>query len=222
MSKPTGDAEIALTRLVATMTDGLIQAKNRVVAAKAEAARLARQIELLAQNAEDWNRRAMAAVRTGDDIVAKEALVQKREHQRKADEFRVLFQQRKREVERLTAILAELNFRVEEAKERKSALLRKAERARAGSAVSAALRDASGLDPLDVLGRLERTVDELEAAAGSSPELDDAALSAKAADAAGAAAQLVSMKPLAKTLAAPREPARPARSARSGERRTKR
>ena len=75
------DPEKMLNQIVIDMSAQLIEAKKQVASSIADEKRLAKQAEQEAANAAEWERRAMMAVRAGDDALAKEALARKKEHE---------------------------------------------------------------------------------------------------------------------------------------------
>jgi phage shock protein A len=165
-----------LTRVVMRMADDLVEAKNEVSLAKNEERRLGRLAGACARAADEWASRAIAAVRAGDDDVAKEALLRKREHQREADDSRAAHQKQRGEVQRLTGVLSDLNRRVEEAKGKTNAVLSRARRAHAEDSIASNVVQWGGDAPLEVLRRVETVLAAIEDQAGLLPELTDQAL----------------------------------------------
>src|SRR5438105_4601018 len=145
------DAESALFGLIAAMADELVDAKNLVALTKKEEGRLAKQSEVAARLAEQWRQRATSALRAGDDVVAKDALTQRRQHERTAEAFRTAQQEHRREIERATAALSDRSLRVEEAKHKVNSLLLRAKRCRAESWLAAEARGAEREPPLELL-----------------------------------------------------------------------
>jgi len=76
------DPEKMLNQVVLDMNNQLVEAKKQVAASIADEKRLAKQSEQEAANAAEWERRAMMALRAGNEELAKEALARKREHDR--------------------------------------------------------------------------------------------------------------------------------------------
>jgi|SRR5689334_6168010 len=75
---------------------------GRLAAARKEQTRLAREAEETTAAAEQWGQRAMSAVRAGDDVVAREALVRRSECEKKAGELSSAHDEKRAEIERLT------------------------------------------------------------------------------------------------------------------------
>src|ERR1700690_179660 len=74
------DPEKMLNQVVLDMNNQLVEPKKQVAASIADEKRLAKQSEQEAANAAEWERRAMMAIKSGDDNLAKEALQRKKEH----------------------------------------------------------------------------------------------------------------------------------------------
>jgi phage shock protein A len=208
-----------------------------VAAAKTEELRLAKQVEVAARAAEQWGQRAMSAVRAGDDVIAKDGLVRRRDSERSAGELRAALDLQKREVLRLTGALSEQNLRLEEAKQRKNSVFLRAKRVGAEALLEAvASREADG-SALDLLDRLEAALAPVEREGALARELSDEAIASAATERADArrvesdlsllkqlvkAPALTPAKPLAKTKGGAGEAEGPRASAgASRERRTK-
>ena len=73
------DPEKMLNQIVLDMSNQLLEAKRQVAQSIADEKRLAKQVEAETANASEWERRAMLAIRAGDDALAKEALARKKE-----------------------------------------------------------------------------------------------------------------------------------------------
>jgi phage shock protein A len=82
------DPEKMLNQVVIDMANQLIEAKKQVAVSIADEKRLAKQAEAEAANAAEWERRAMLAVRAGDDALATEALARKKEHDQLASAYK--------------------------------------------------------------------------------------------------------------------------------------
>ena len=89
------DPEKMLNQIVLEMSNQLLEAKRQVAQSIADEKRLQKQVEQETQNAAEWEKRAMLAVRAGDDALAKEALSRKKEHQTLAEQFQDQWQKQK-------------------------------------------------------------------------------------------------------------------------------
>ena len=72
------DPQKMLNQIVVEMQNQLVEAKKQVAVSIADEKRLAKQAEQEAANVAEWERRAMLAIKAGDDGLAKEALARKK------------------------------------------------------------------------------------------------------------------------------------------------
>jgi phage shock protein A len=158
--------EPVLTGLIGDMTAHLITAKNQVTDSQKAERRLAKQAEVAARAADAWEQRAMAAVRAGDDVVARDALLRKRQHQQDNERGRAAEQDQHRQTAALTRALVALNLRIEETKHKRNAVVARAERADALPVLEQeAARPVANVDADDadeMLKRLEAKMTDIE------------------------------------------------------------
>src|SRR3954467_8632542 len=102
------DPEKMLNQIVEEMSNQLAEAKRQVAESIADEKRLAKQAEQERANATEGERRAMLAIRSGDDALAKEALARKKEHETLAEQFQDQWQKQKAAVEQLKLALRAL------------------------------------------------------------------------------------------------------------------
>lgn len=165
------EPEKMLNQIVIDMNAQLIEAKKQVAASIADEKRLARQVEQEFGTATEWERRAMMAVRAGDDNLAKEALARKKEHSDLAEQYKLQWQKQKQAVEQLKLALRALNGKIEEAKRKKNLLIARKKRAEAQKAIQetmSGLRNASAFEAFD---RMASRIDQMEAEAEAGAEL---------------------------------------------------
>ncbi len=195
------DPEKMLNQIVIDMNAQLIEAKKQVAASIADEKKLAKQTEQAAATAAEWERRAMMAVRAGDDALAKEALARKREGDETVGAFRAQWEKQKASVDQLKHALRALNNKIEEAKRKKNLLIARKKRAEAQKAIQetmSGLRNASAFEAFD---RMSEKIDRIEAEAEAGAELAEEytgdVLASKFADleqTAGADEDLVALK----------------------------
>lgn len=163
------DPEKMLNQIVIDMNTQLIEAKKQVAASIADEKRLAKQAEGELASAREWERRAMMAVRAGDDNLAKEALARKKEHDQLTEQYRAQWQKQKQAVDQLKLALRALNSKIEEAKRKKTLLVARKKRAEAQKAIQetmSGLRNASAFEAFDrMAGKIEQMEAEAEAGA---------------------------------------------------------
>ncbi len=167
------DPEKMLNQIVLDMNTQLVEAKKQVASSIADEKRLAKQYEQEAANAAEWERRAMMALRAGNEELAKEALARKKEHDQLAQTFKDQWQKQKQSVESLKRALRMLNDKIEEAKRKKNVLLARKKRAEAQKAIQETmhgLKDASAFETFD---RMATKIDQLEAEAEAQADLQE-------------------------------------------------
>src|SRR5450432_3859588 len=103
------DPEKMLNQIVLDMNNQLVEAKKMVASSIADEKRLAKQYEQESANAAEWERRAMMALRAGNEELAKEALARKKEHDLLSETFKGQWQKQKDAVEKLKTALRMLN-----------------------------------------------------------------------------------------------------------------
>jgi phage shock protein A len=163
------DPEKVLNQLVEDMAKQLDEAKKQVAVAITDEKRLAKQVETETAQVAEWERKAMLAVRAGDDALAKEALARKKEHASTAEQFRDQWQKQKTGVDQLKLALRALNNKIEEAKRKKGLLIARKKRAEAQKAIQetlGGLQSASAFESFDAMAeKIERMEAEAEAGA---------------------------------------------------------
>jgi phage shock protein A len=165
------DPEKMLNQVVLDMNNQLVEAKKQVAASIADEKRLAKQAEQELSNAAEWERRAMMALRAGNEELAKEALNRKKEHDTLAQTFKDQWAKQKAAVEKLKQALRMLNDKIEEAKRKKNVLVARKKRAEAQKAIQetmSGLKDQSAFETFD---RMAQKIDQLEAEAEAGEEL---------------------------------------------------
>src|SRR5262245_36424985 len=113
------DPEKMLNQVIVDMNTQLVEAKKQVAVAIADEKSLANE----RATATDWERKAMLAVRAGNDALAKEALLRKKEHDQTAAQYEDQWQKQAAAVNQLKAALRALNDKIEEAKRKKNVLV---------------------------------------------------------------------------------------------------
>ncbi len=165
------DPEKMLNQVVLEMSNQLVEAKKQVAASIADEKRLQKQLEQETANAQEWERKAMLALRAGNEPLAKEALARKREHDELAATYKDQWTKQSASVEQLKKALRLLNDKIEEAKRKKNVLIARKKRAEAQKAIQdtmSGLRDQSAFETFD---RMAAKVDQIEAEAEAGAEL---------------------------------------------------
>ncbi len=165
------DPEKMLNQVVLDMANQLIEAKKQVAVSIADEKRLAKQAEQEAANAAEWERRAMLAIKAGDDVLAKEALGRKKEHDQLATTLKDQWQKQKQAVDQLKTALKLLNAKIEEAKRKKNVLIARKKRAEAQKAIQETMSGLQNASAFETFDRMSQKIDQIEAEAEATTEL---------------------------------------------------
>jgi phage shock protein A len=169
------DPEKMLNQVVIDMSNQLLEAKKQVAASIADEKRLAKQAEQEGVSAVEWERRAMLAVRAGDDNLAKEALARKKEHDSLRASYQEQWQKQKTAVEQLKLALRALNQKIEEAKRKKNLLIARKKRAEAQKKIQETMSGLKSASAFDTFDRMAKKIDQIEAEAEAHAELNEEA-----------------------------------------------
>jgi phage shock protein A len=167
------DPEKMLNQIVLDMNNQLVEAKKQVAASIADEKRLAKQAEQEAANATEWERRAMMALRAGNEELAKEALARKREHDALAATFKDQHTKQKNAVDQLKKALRMLNDKIEEAKRKKNVLIARKKRAEAQKAIQETMHGLKDQSAFETFDRMSTKIDQIEAEAEAGAELQE-------------------------------------------------
>ncbi len=165
------DPEKMLNQLVLDMNNQLVEAKKQVASAIADEKRLAKQGEQETANATEWERRAMMALRAGNEELAKEALARKKEHDTLAATFQDQWQKQKTSVDQLKRSLRALNDKIEEAKRKKNILIARKKRAEAQKSIQETMHGLKDQSAFETFDRMAGKIDQLEAEAEAGAEI---------------------------------------------------
>jgi phage shock protein A len=165
------DPEKMLNQVVIDMANQLIEAKKQVAVSIADEKRLAKQAEQEAANAAEWERRAMLAIKAGDDALAKEALARKKEHDQLASTYKEQWQKQKQAVDQLKTALRMLNNKIEEAKRKKNVLVARKKRAEAQKAIQETMSGMNNASAFETFDRMAQKIDQIEAEAEAAGEI---------------------------------------------------
>src|SRR4051794_19384207 len=115
--------EKMLIQVIEDMRGQLAKARQEVAVAIADAAKLKKQADDEQKQAQDWEQRAMLAVRQGRDDLARQALIRHQEHVQRAQELFSTWQRHQEDTERLRDALRQLNEKIQEAQRKKNLLI---------------------------------------------------------------------------------------------------
>lgn len=165
------DPEKMLTQMLLDMQQQMVEAKKQVAVAIADEKRLQKQFEQEKQLSVEWEKKAMLAVKAGNDDLAKQALMRKTEHEKLALGYEQQWQAQKAAVDQLKTALQGLNSKIEEAKRKKNLLVARAKRAEAQKTIAETMDGISSTSAFDTMSRMEEKINKAEAEAQATYEL---------------------------------------------------
>ena len=196
--------EKMLNQILIDMRSQLGKAKQQVAGAIADEKRLKDQADGEQRTADEWEQRAMLAVREGRDDLAKQALVRNAEHAAHAAALLATWQQHQAETEKLKNSLRDLNDKIEEAKRKKNLLIARQKRAEAQKRIAETMSSMSEKSAFEAFSRMEARIEDNERRVIANTEIDeefsgdrlakDFKVLEKGAGAASADAQLLALK----------------------------
>ena len=165
------DPEKMLNQVLLEMQQQLVDAKKAVAVAIADEKKLQKQYVTEADKSKEWERKAMVAVRAGDDALARQALVRKQEHENIAGQFQQQWMAQKAAVEKLKDALRLLNNKIEEAKRKKNLLIARKKRAEAQQQIANTMQGLGDTSAFDTFDRMAERIQLMEAEAEAGAEL---------------------------------------------------
>jgi phage shock protein A len=165
------DPEKMLTQVLLEMQQQLVEAKKAVAVAIADEKKLQKQYTAETDKAKEWERKAMVAVRAGDDNLARQALGRKQEHESIAGQFQQQWLAQKQAVEKLKDALRLLNNKIEEAKRKKNILIARKKRAEAQQQIANTMQGLGDTSAFDTFDRMAERIQLMEAEAEAGAEL---------------------------------------------------
>ncbi|MBO6935681.1 MAG: PspA/IM30 family protein [Deltaproteobacteria bacterium] len=165
------DPEKMLNQVILDMNTQLVEAKKQVAVAIADEKRLQKQLNSESSVADEWEKKAMMAIRAGDDALAKEALMRKKEHDSLAAQYKDQWDKQKQATDQLKTALRALNNKIEEAKRKKNVLIARKRRAEAMQSIQDTMSGLSDTSAFDTFDRMASKIDQMEAEAEAGAEL---------------------------------------------------
>jgi phage shock protein A len=167
--------EKMLNQVIEDMRGQLAKARQEVAGAIADAAKLKKQADDEQKQAQDWEQRAMLAVRQGRDDLARQALMRHQEHATRAQELFATWQRHQEDTDRLRDALRQLNEKIQEAQRKKNLLIAKQRRAQAQRRIHETMSGLSDSSAFEAFDRMAERIEQNErmalAAASVSEEL---------------------------------------------------
>ena len=159
------DPEKMLNQVILDMNQQLIEAKKQVAVAIADEKRLHKQLLGETRQSQDWEQKAMLAVRAGDDELAKEALLRKKELDAIASQYREQWERQRALTDQLKTALKALNAKIGEAQRKKNVLIARKRRAEAMKSIQETMSGLSDASAFETFDRMAEQIDQMEAEA---------------------------------------------------------
>ena len=167
--------EKMLNQVIDDMRNQLARARQEVAHAMADAAKLKKQVEDEQKQAQEWEQRAMLAVRQERDDLARQALMRQQEHATRAQTYYETWEKHEADTQRLRDALRQLSDKIQEATRKKNLLIAQQKRAEAQKRIHetmSGLSDASAFDAFDrMASKIEDNERQALAAAAVSEDL---------------------------------------------------
>ena len=165
--------EKMLDQILIDMRNQLAQAKQQVASSIADEKRLKDQADAEYKSAQDWEAKAMLAVKEGRDDLAKQALLRHTESLQHANQLEETWNLQQATVEKLKNSLRDLNDKIEEAKRKKNLLLARQRSAQAQQRIAATMSGMSEKSAFEAFARMEEKIANNERQIKASIEIDE-------------------------------------------------
>lgn len=166
------EPEKMLDQIIRDMREQLVEAKKQVAVAIADEKKLQKQYLAGQQQADEWEQKAMLAVRAGDDALAKEALRRQKEQVGLAQELKAQWERQAHAVEQLKQALRALNNKIDEAGRKKGVLIARKRRAEAMRSIESTMSGLNDTSAFDAFERMEQKIAQSEAEAEAAAEMN--------------------------------------------------
>ncbi len=165
------DPEKMLNQLTDDMREQYGKAKQQVAAAMADERRLQQQLTAEQRQTAEWEQKAMTAVMGGRDDLAAQALQRQVEHTEAVTNYQEQWEAQNASVAQLKESLRRLQSKIDEAQRKKNLLIARAKRAEAQKKIAQAMGGISDSGAFDTFDRMATKVDQIEATAEASTQL---------------------------------------------------
>ena len=176
------DPEKMADEYLRQLNNELYEAKTSVAAAMADAMKLNTKEAQYGAETDQWASKAEAALRAGDENLAKAALARKVQASKLAEQYRQQSDAQDQQVEQLQQALVQLETRIAETRAKKEMIVAKKNRAQTQEAIQRTVRGISNISAVDKLDQLEERVDDRLARADAMAKLEQGTLESKFRD----------------------------------------
>ena len=167
------DPEKMLNQILIDMRSQLSKAKQQVATAIADEKRLRDQADAEFRQAQDWEQKAMLAIKEGRDDLAKQALMRQGEHVSHGQQLEQTWEAHRLETEKLKNSLRDLNDKIEEAKRKKNLLIARQRRAQAQQRIAETMSSLSEKSAFEAFARMEERIETNERQIRAHAEIEE-------------------------------------------------
>ncbi len=153
------DPEKMLNQMISDMESQKRETKNQVAHVLADQKRLERELAKEQEEVQKWEQKAILAVQNERDELAKEALLRKKEHAKRAQEFEQQLAVHSKNTENLRQSYQQLEDKIEEVKRKKGLLVAKQKTAEAQKNMYSTME---GMDTTSAIATIERMEEKVE------------------------------------------------------------
>jgi len=157
------DPEKLIGQTIIDMKSELKQAKRELVTAKATAKRLEKKALEHEEEASDWERKAVLALKSDDEELAREALRRKAKATKEAEKIRSQARQQDSAAEAMKDTIDRVEDKISDLEARKGSLASQVRRAREAPSAEAGGGSRFGSETFDELERMAGKIDQLDA-----------------------------------------------------------
>lgn len=168
--------EKIMNQALIDMQNDLVKVRQSYAEITSSQRRLANERDEAEAEADRWYKRAQLAMKTGNDGLAKEALIRKQQQMEVVNKIQLQIDGQAVAADKLHDGLRALEAKIMEAKQRKAEFVARAKAAESTQKVNDMLSGVTGNTSMDAFKRMEEKVEALEAAAEASAEMAGLAL----------------------------------------------
>ena len=176
------DPEKMADEYLRQLNNELYETKTNVASAMADATKLNTKETQYTVETEQWASKAEAALRAGNEELAKAALARKVQASKLAAQYKEQSDAQDQQVEALQQALVQLETRISETRAKKELIVAKKNRAQTQEAIQRTARGLGDISAMDKLDRLEEKVDDRLARADAMAKLEGDTLDSKFRD----------------------------------------
>jgi phage shock protein A len=165
--------EKILNQVLLEMNEQLVEAKKAVAVALADEKKLERSMNENMAQAKEWESKAILALKSNREDLAKEALLKKQAFEKDALSYKHQYDAQHENVEKLKGMLRQLQDKIEEAERKKNLLIARQKRAEAQQQIAKTMGKLGNSSAFAAFERMEKKVDQIEAMASAQAELEN-------------------------------------------------